>query len=172
MTNNHKINKVVLDFSFPKKEKDNALQDAKAFFYDKALPQLNAFFKPTTEHIYIDKLEIDLDKTTAENFENDFIRALTRSFETHLKSPEKKSKPALEQQAHFTEHSVLFFLANGYWHWNYQQKSAAETKGLLQDFFSREQPVLQLVKKLEGQEKFLAERLIHLVSGNSILRNS
>jgi len=172
MTDNHKINKVVLDFSFPKKEKDNALQDSKAFFYDKALPQLNSFFKPVAEHIYIDKLEIDLDKTTVENFENDFIRALTRSFETHLQSPEKKNKPVQEQQAHFNADTVFFFLSNGYWHWVYQQKSEAEINLLLQHFFSREQPVLQLVKKLELQEKFLAERLIHLVSGNSILQHS
>lgn len=172
MTDSHKINKVVLDFSFQKKEKENALQVSKAFFYDKALPQLNSFFKPTAEHIYIDKLEIDLDKTTAENFENDFLRVLTRSFETHLQLTKKKIGAVQDLQAYFNADTVFFFLAKGYWNWNFQQKAAEKITILLRDLFSNEQAVLQLLKKLELQESLPAERLIYLVSGDAILRNS
>jgi Contractile injection system tape measure protein len=172
MADNHKINKVVLDFSFSKKEKNTALQDARAFFYDKALPQLNSFFKTTGQTIYIDKLEIDLNKTTARDFENDFIKALAKSFEMHVQAPGKKIKTIQKKPPGFDADNIFFYLLNGYWHWVYQQKNGEEISVLLQQFFTREESVFQLLKRLEQQELLPAERLINLVSDNDLLRNS
>ena len=80
----HQINKVLLDFSFSKKEKELALQKSKQFFYEKALPVMSAGFDNIPEPVYIDKLEIDLGTTNAENFETDFLKAFRKSLEKYI----------------------------------------------------------------------------------------
>lgn len=143
------------------------MQKSKQFFYEKALPVMSAGFDNITEPVYIDKLEIDLGTTNAENFDSDFIKAFRKSLEKYIGSSKTNLATHAEDPASFSIDSLLFFLEKGYWPWNFQQKNEEEIITLVRTFFENEVSVFLLLKQLHAQSSILTERLMQLVTGHA-----
>lgn len=163
----HHINKVVLDFSFPKKDKDIALQKTKELFYEDALPQVNNLFDKTDKLIYIDKLEIDLGNTTeaefAEKFSAALSEALSKSPQLTAQSNSAKDEPLREVESLQLE-DCMFFLENGYWPWYIQRKSEEEILKLLEAFFENTELLISLFGIIKKNASVAADRLNNIVS--------
>jgi len=165
----HHLNKVVLDFSFSKKEESTALHATKQLFYDKALPHISTSFDKIHHNFYIDKLEVDLGKTTLENFKEDFSKALNKSLQDHAFKTKIYEEDQQKHSDGFTLDSLLHFLEKGYWPWNIQRKNEDEITQLIQTLFEKDNMVSLLLHKLQPAEFFLTERLTDLVFGNKVL---
>lgn len=166
----HRINKVSLDFSFPKKEKETALQTSKQLFYDKAMPRLNDLFNNVQEQLRIDKLEIDLGKTTTANFEQDFLSALKTAFEKQRTIEASLPGKLISDSGDLTPADALFFLERGYWSWNFQLEDEPALFNRVNAFFKNETAVMSLLQRLTVQKVPMAERLIHLASAHASTR--
>jgi len=175
----HRINKVLLDFSFPVKEKDAALQKTRDLFYDKLLPKLTAQFDRMPGTLRIDKLEIDLGETTAENFENDFMKAFTESFHRHPHAteaarakgltPANKATGAATSAAGASDAAALLhFLKEGYWPWNYQQKPANEITEMVREQL-KDGMFLQILLQARKEQLHSTTRLLHFISTDASL---
>ena len=176
----HRINKVLLDFSFPVKEKDAALQKTRDLFYDKLLPELTAQFDRMPGTLRIDKMEIDLGITTAENFESDFIKAFTESLYRHQYSTGTATVKDIQSTANLTSQSLsaatasgpsafLHFLREGYWPWNYQQRPVKEITGLVAGLLKDAGFFQQVLQYAVKENVHAATRFLHFIATDATL---
>ena len=163
----HHINKVVLDFSFPTKDKDTALQKARELFYDDAMPQVNHLFDKTDKLIYIDKLEIDLGNTTEAEFAEKFSAALSEAFSKSSQTTAQNNSAApepLREAESLQVEDFVFFLENGYWPWYIQRKSEDEILDLLESFFENKELLTSLFSNIKKNVSVAVQRLTYITS--------
>ena len=171
----HTINKVVLDFSFEEKEKANALVKTKQLFYEDMLPQMNQNFDDKTEYIYINKLEIDLGKTTLQNLRSDFLKTFKRRWNECypnyiIKTGENTSPVSIHQAQLFSVDHFIFFLQRGYWPWNFQTKSEKELTGFIQDLLKDKAQLSELLEKTRNEKQTAITRLRKFIFEKSSLQ--
>lgn len=160
----HHINKVVLDFSFPAKEKDTALQQTRAIFYEKILPTLTAACDAVTGHVYIDRMEIDLGALLPESIQQEFIKSFVIKdpgySEAVAPPPGRAAQPAEKSGAG----ALLFYLSNGYWEWNFQQRSFAEQARFISELFSHPESAAAVFQQLQLLPSYSGKRLLLLIA--------
>jgi|GEM_PF-2382585 len=165
----HFINKVVLDFSFPDGEKNNALSKTKTLFYEKALSLFNYSFDKLRSHVHIDRLEIDLGQTTEENFEQDLMNAIMNSLAPYSQAVNLSGPGSSKMQSgsELNEISQLMhFLEKGYWPWVNQQKTEEQLNIFFCDLVEKKELALALFVQLRDKKYFYSERLIQLASAS------
>lgn len=138
-------------------------------FYDKALSQISTQLDSISTDLYINKLEIELGKTSEQDFERDFRAAFIKGIGKHIDGV-KAATDYKQQQVHsigLAVDSLFYFLERGYWRWNIQQKNEKEVLEFIKSFFQNENQVLALLQKLTSKETFPAERLLSLVSSQT-----
>lgn len=164
----HHINKVVLDFSFPYKDKDTALQKAKELFYDDAMPQVNNLFDKTDKLIYIDKLEIDIGNITEAEFAEKFSAALSEALSKSSQITTQINNAMTPEPLHEVEslrlEDFMFFLTVGYWPWYIQRKSEEEIINLLEAFFENASLLTSLFSAIKKDTSVAVQRLTYVTS--------
>lgn len=166
----HRINRTLLDFSVSGLEKEHILLKIKELFYDKALPVISSEFDNIEQYLYIDKLELDLGNITLDQFKEIFQNTLKKKINSiPLKNDQKKDQKA---QSNFSIDSIFYYLKNGYWDWNFQQKTELELSVLIHAVVVNEVDVATLMKHVAKQDTHIAERLMGLVFADTKLRNS
>jgi hypothetical protein len=174
----HRINRVLLHFSFAPGEKDTALPQTKKIFYDDTLPLINVIFDKTEKNIYVDKLEIDVGKTTESEFSEKFSAALTEalsrlSFQTtHPNKYEPKAGFSTDENTGLLVEDLVFFLKSGYWPWYVQRKPEEEIRGMLIAFWERKELVFQLFSKIKADHSINVQRITYLAAASKELKNT
>lgn len=165
----HIINNTTLDFSFQPHERKEALNKAKQFFNEEIIPCLTRRFDETQLDIYIDKLEIDIGKTTEQDFGKNFYAAFIRALEKT--SYKNQQSPALLPQVNdaIISDPVLYFLQKGYWPWNLQHKTEQEILAHIARIWEDQDTIIRLLEQVKATGHSIAERLIRLVMANSSL---
>lgn len=128
----HSINRVTLDFSFSKNEKDEALKKVKQLFYDEALPVIDKIFSEYNGYLQIDRMEVDLGTVSPENFNEQFFKSFIICWRK-LSLPENRLSQTQEPGA--AVNALFFFLEKGYWPWNMQRQEKGEWLLLLSEAF-------------------------------------
>lgn len=162
MADTHYINKVLLNFSFSRKEKDVALNKTKTLFYNDVLPALNKAFDATSGHLYIDKLEVEIGATTETNFAEKFSVALKEALQKFaLQAKHEQQKHAANVTADKKELSVgdmIFFLQHGYWQWSIQYKKEEAVGELVDNFLQNHQLMFLLFDKIRSDDTISLKR--------------
>ena len=169
MLSTHTINSILLDFSFDKNEKDTALQKTKSFFEEDVLPLLSNHFDEEKEDIYIDKLEIDIGQTTDNDFAEKFLSAFKQSWDSYSFKKVNKSLVAAETSSDLSVEQFFFYLENGYWQWNIQQKPGAEIIKLVHSFLSDRSKLLHFIRQLNSKNEIVITRGINFVFSNKTI---
>ncbi len=167
--NTHTINSILLDFSFDKNEKNTALQKTKCFFEENVLPLLSNRFDEEQADIYIDKLEIDIGKTTENDFAEKFLSAFKQSWDNYSFKKAAKSSGAAEASSGLSIDQLFYYLENGYWSWNVQQKPGAEIIKLVHSYFSDNGRLLHFIRQLNKKNEIVITRLIDFVFSNKVI---
>ena len=176
----HFVNKVLLDFSFPSKEKDNALKTTKDLFYERLMPHISSGLDAVEGTVRIDRLEIDLGKTTIEDFENDFIKAFNQALPDHLQAPGTATAKALQQPTPFkdqqpqqatssTSDAFFYFLQKGYWPWNFQQHEEKELTAYAARQLESAHFFPDLLRSFTRDGAHIIKRLLYFVAANPAL---
>lgn len=166
--NTHFINHVLVDFAFEPKDKENALQRTKDFFYEKVLPQLDKDFEEYKEDIYIDKLEVDVGETSIDNFTSKFLAAFRRSWNNT--SIQNRAGPGKKAE-HSVEDPFLHFLQKGFWPWNFQIRSEKELADLLRSFIKNDEHLVNLIRRMKNANISASQRLINTIFSNTSTTN-
>jgi len=171
----HTINKVVLDFSFEEEEKDNALAKTKHFFYADILPGITQNLEERTEYIYINRLEIDLGRTTLQNLRSDFLKTFEQSWKKcypdHIiKTNASPQLGSINQLQSFSVHHFIFFLQKGYWPWNFQTKTEKELMGFIQALLKNDTQLTDLLQQFRSEKSITITRFRQFVFGKASLR--
>lgn len=170
------INKVQLDFSFSRKEKDRALEISRQLFYENILPQLEAGFAGIKTPVYIDRLEIDMGNVTEKDFETVFSKTLKDNLKIKLDKAfrpgglQRTTAGRLNEDASLNPDRFLFFLENGYWPWNLQNKTGQELQTLIREFFDDRSKLHSLIWAIKDKKPAVAERLIMTAAQNASLK--
>ena len=162
---------MLLDFSFSNKDKDVALNKAKALFYDNILPELNQTFDVTTEHLYIDKLEVDIGITSVTDFAEKFSVALKEALQkfvagTSHQQLENISTNDLKDKKDLSVDDIIFFLQHGYWQWNIQNKQEEEIIKLIEQFIKNRQLMFTLFNKINTDNTINLKRFTDVFTLN------
>ncbi len=168
----------MLDFSFDQKEKDQALQKTRQFFYDDMLAELSAGFDKHSGNLYIDRLEINMGETTEADFSDNFLRVLTEALAAYdakniagtASAKDPMAEKAYADTAGMSVADIILYLRNGYWPWHIQKKTEPGIRLLIADSFKSRSFLLSLFMGMKNDHLIFPGRLTDLVPDNKALQ--